>query len=197
MLLADQNGKLTGESSSLNPPGGDAFWQLMELNFPILPASVLVRKSCFSRIGLFSRRLSGIDDWDLFVRIAELYPVVVLNEPVSIYRQPTPFSDQGSSRQSAHLLRAACHQRQLLKLPRAQAASASRRRGARRRIINRIADTLLWNAARRLPEGAFRFACANILAALRLNPLRVARLGAYKKLFQQFRARSKREKQRA
>ena len=62
------------------------------------------------------------------------------------------------------------------------AAGAQRRREARRRTINRIADTLLWNAARRLPEKEYGFVWANALTALRLNPLRAARPAAYRKL---------------
>lgn len=189
MLLADQDGRLTGERSSPNHPGGDAFWQLLELDFPVMPISVVIRKECFSRVGLFRRALAGIDDWDMFVRVAELYPVVVTTEPVSVYRQPTPSSGQGSSRQARHLIRAARHQRQLLQLPRAAAAPAALRTQLRRRAINRIADTLLSNAARRLPEGAYGFALANAAAAVRLNPLRAMRAGAYKKLYRQLSTR--------
>lgn len=181
MLLADQNGELTGERSSPKSSGGDVFWQLLELDFPVLPIAVVIRKECFFRVGLFLRRLAGIDDWDLLVRLAELYPVINLPEPVSIYRQPTPSSGQGSSAQARHLTRVARHQWQLLKLPRAKEAVAARRREVRRRTVDRLADTLLWNAARRLPEGAYSFASANTLAALRLNPLRAMRPMAYKR----------------
>ncbi|HEV7698812.1 MAG TPA: glycosyltransferase family 2 protein [Pyrinomonadaceae bacterium] len=183
MLLADQSGELTGDVSS--PPGsigGDVFWQLLELDFPVMPIAVMIRKECFFRVGLFRPRLAGIDDWDMFVRLAEMYRIVCLDEPVGIYRAPTPSSAQGSSAQGRHLTRAARHQLQLLKLPRAAEASSSRRREVRLRTVNRIADTLLWNAARRLPEGAYKFACKNTLAALRLNPLRALRPMAYKRL---------------
>jgi glycosyltransferase involved in cell wall biosynthesis len=195
MLLADQDGKLTGERSSPNHPGGDVFWKLLELDFPVMPISVLIRKSCFFRVGLFRQRLSGIDDWDIFVRIAELYPIVVMDDPLSIYRQPTPVSGQGSSRQAQHLMRAARHQLRLLDLPRAKAATTKRRKEARRMAVKRIADTLLWNAARHLPRGSYRFACANFFAALRLSPLRAARPRAYGKLCQQFLAEYKKERQ--
>jgi hypothetical protein len=182
MLLADQSYAATGEVSAPQHPGGDAFWELLEMDFPIMPLATLIRKECFLRVGLFRRNLSGIDDWDIFVRIAAHYHVVVMNQPVGIYRRPTPSSQQGSSAQAAQLRRAARHQVQLLRLPRAQAAPRSRRRRARRQTINRIADTLLWQAVQRIPEKEYRFACANILAALRLNPLRVARPGAYRKM---------------
>jgi glycosyltransferase involved in cell wall biosynthesis len=183
MLLADQEGRLTGEKSAPVHPGGDLFWELMELAFPVMPMSVLFRRECFFRAGLFRNRLAGIDDWDIFVRIAELYPVVVISEAVGIYRQPTPSSGQGSSQLARHLTRAVSHQRELLRLPRAMAASAERRRQARRAAINRVANTLLRNAAEGLPTGSYGFVCANILSALRLDPLYVARPGVYKKLF--------------
>lgn len=186
MLLADQDGRLTGEKSAPNHSGGDIFWELLELAFPVMPLSVLFRKECFFRVGLFRNRLAGIDDWDIFVRIAELYPVVVIDEAVGIYRQPTPSSGQGSSRLARHLTGAVKHQRELLRLPRALSASVERRKQARRAAINRVANTLLRNAAEGLPAGSYGFACANILSALRLNPLYVARPGVYKRLFKRF-----------
>jgi hypothetical protein len=188
MLMADQQYQLTGEVS-LPRPCGDAFWELLELDFPVMPLSVLIRKECFLRVGLLNRHLCGIDDWDILVRIAELYPVMILNQPVGLYRQPTPSSSQGSSAQAAQLRRAARHQLQLLRLPRAMAAPARKRREVRRRTINRIADTLLWNAARRLPDREYGFACANVLTALSLNPLRAIRPGACRKLLSGFTAR--------
>jgi hypothetical protein len=186
MLLADQEGRLTGEESAPGHPGGDVFWELMELAFPVMPLSVLFRKECFFRVGLFRNRLAGIDDWDMFVRVAELYPVAVVDEAVGIYRQPTPSSGQGSSRLACHLTRAVSHQRELLRLPRAMSASAERRRQARRAAVNRAANTLLRNAAEALPAGSYGFVCANILSALRLDPLYVARPGVYKRLFRRF-----------
>jgi glycosyltransferase involved in cell wall biosynthesis len=186
MLMADQEGRLTGEKSAPGHPGGDVFWELMELAFPVMPLSVLFRKECFFRVGLFRNRLAGIDDWDIFVRIAELYPVVVLDEAVGVYRQPTPSSGQGSSQLAHHLTRAVRHQRELLRLPRAMSASAERRRQARRAAVNRVANTLLRHAAGELPAGSYGFACANILSALRLDPLYAARPGVYKKLFKRF-----------
>lgn len=189
MLMADQDYRLTGEISSPRHASGDLFWQLLELDFPVMPLSVLIRKDCFLRAGLLNRRLRGIDDWDILVRIAELYPVMVMGEPVGIYRRPTPLSEQGSSAQAAQLYRAVQHQSQLFSLPRVMSASKLRRRETRRRTVNRVADTLLWNAARRLPERDFKFAAANILTALRLNPLRALRPGVFKKLTERLTSR--------
>lgn len=183
MIMADQNHQPTGEVVYPRHPGGDAFWELLELDFPIMPLCTVIRKECFLRVGLLNSHVSSIDDWDIFTRIAELYPVVVLKTVVGIYRQPMPASDQGSSARAAQLRRVAHHQLQLLRLPRALAASSRERRAARRRTMNRISEHLIWIAAKRyLPRGNFRPAYANISLALRLDPLTFIRPGNYRKL---------------
>jgi glycosyltransferase involved in cell wall biosynthesis len=182
MIMANQDYQPTGEVVRPRHPGGDAFWELLELEFPVMPLCTLIRKECFLRVGLLNRHLNGIDDWDIFTRIAELYPVLVIETPVGIYRQPTPFSGQGSSARAAQLSRAARHQLKLLRLPRATSAPFSQRRAARKRMINRIAQNLLWKAAHYLPDGKFAPAYANISVALKLDPLSAVRPSAYKKL---------------
>jgi glycosyltransferase involved in cell wall biosynthesis len=186
MVMADQDYRPTGEVTHPNHPGGDVFWKTLELDFPVMGLSTLIRRECFLRIGLLRADLIGIDDWDIFVRLAEVYPAVVIQEPVGLYRQPTVRSGQGSSARAAQLHRVARHQPQLLRLPRAMSASRKKRRTIRRLTINRIADTLLWNAARLLPYHEFRQAGTNVWIALQLNPLRAIRPGAYRKLIQTF-----------
>jgi glycosyltransferase involved in cell wall biosynthesis len=182
MLIADQNYRLTGEVSSPPRVEADAFWQLLELDFPVMPLSVVIRKQCFLSAGLLNRRISGIDDWDILVRIAELFPVMTMAEPVGIYRRPAPYSGQGSSVQSGQLARAARHQLQLFALPRVKNLSRSQRQAIRRRTINRVADTLLWNAWKSLAKKEFGFATANIMTALRLNPLRALRPAVFRRM---------------
>jgi hypothetical protein len=131
---------------------------------------------------LLNSRLRGIDDWDMLVRIAELYPLMVLEDAVGIYRRPTISSGQGSSSQATQLYHALAHQRQLFQLPRVRSATKSQRRRVRRRTVNRVADTLLWNAAGLVHERAFNSAATNILTALRLNPFRALRPRPLKKL---------------
>jgi hypothetical protein len=173
--LADQESTLTGEVATPRATSGDVFWQILELNLFLLPASVLVRKSCFFEAGIFNKSLAGIDDWDMWTRIAELRSVVIDDRPVSIYRSATPESRQGSSNLSKHLFAAVRHQRQLLALPRAAAAPASLRRTVRGKLKRNISDTLSWRAAEHLPRGFFRFAAANFFTALRVSPLWAAR----------------------
>jgi glycosyltransferase involved in cell wall biosynthesis len=181
MLIADQNYNLTGEVSSPRA-GGDVFWQLLELDFPVMPLSVVIRKECLLRVGLLNRHLRGIDDWDILVRIAERFPAITIDEPVGIYRSPTPSSGQGSSARSAQLYGAVRHQTKLFGLPRVKSAPRSQLKATRRRTLNRVADTLLWNAWQRLPQREYRFIAMNVLTAASLNPFRLIRPGALDKL---------------
>ena len=171
VLLADQDCVPTGQSALVRPERGDLFWKILELSVHLIPGSVVVRKACFRAIGLFNRRLAGIDDWDMWVRIAEVFPVLVDQQPVCIYRCATPASGQGSSALAHHLHAAVKHQNRLLSLPRARAASPLQRRAVRRNTRRRIADTLTWRAAEELPRGAFRFAAQNFFTSVRLSPL--------------------------
>lgn len=183
MIMADQDYQPNGEVVRPRQSGGDVFWELLELDFPVMPLCTVIRKDCFLRAGLLNRRLNGIDDWDIFTRIAELYPVLVLPAPVGVYRQPTPFSGQGSSARAAQLRRAARHQLSLLRLPRAAAAPLHKRRTIRKRMMNRISENLIWTALTKyLPHGRIGPAYANISVALRLYPLSAVRPGAYKHL---------------
>ena len=182
MMMADQEGNLTGEVTAPKSSGGDVFWDLLEMDFPAMPLSVMIRKACLTRVGLLNTALLTLEDWDLFVRIAELYPVIVADQPVGIYTKPTASSGQSSSPQARLLSHAARHQLQLFRLPRARAAPAKKRREVRKRALCRIVDTLLWNAVQAIRQRAYKFACANIFAALRLNPQRALRPRGYRKL---------------
>jgi len=184
MVMADQNYQPTGEMTHPGHASGDVFWHIMKLDFPVMGLSTLIRKQCFLKVGLLRRHLIDIDDWDIFVRLAEVYPAIIIDEAVGIYRQPTPSSNQGSSSRAAQLNRVARHQRRLLQLPRALLATREERRRIRRVTLNRIADTLLFSAARNIPQREFREAGRNIRVAVLLNPLRALRPGSYRKLFE-------------
>jgi glycosyltransferase involved in cell wall biosynthesis len=170
VMLGDQDCVPTGELALVRAESGDLFWKILELGVHLIPSSVVVRRSCFQEVGLFNSHLAGIDDWDMWVRIAEQRPVLMDPTPVCIYRSATPSSKQGSSAQARHLFAAARHQRRLLSLTRAKLASSAQRRLVRKISKRRIADTLSWQAAEGLPRGALRFAASNFIVALRLSP---------------------------
>lgn len=190
VLLAGRDGSLTGETAA--PPAcpvEEIFWRLLEWDFFILPVAVLVRKSALFSVGLPRSYVSRLDDWDLWVRLAELYEVATVESPVGVYTLPPLVSEEGVSHYAPDFLRAARHQRRLFGLPRVRQASAGRRRALRRRTLNRLADVLFHQSATHLSRRDFRFAFRNILAGLRLSPARVVRPYIYAELWRRLRDR--------
>ena len=138
-------------------PSGDVFWMLISSNF-IPSGSVVVRRSAIESVGGVFHEATPADDWDLWLRITERYPIAVLPEPVSIYRQPTLWSQQGSSRLADGLLSADLRVlKRCAALPRATANPRAFRRAARRLkssiFLRLLAETL--EAARRGDSYAF------------------------------------------
>lgn len=157
-------------------PQGDVFWQLLLWNFIPCP-SVIFRRDCLFRVGLLDEQAKGIEDWDLWIRIAELYPVLALDQAVAVWRRPTPQSNQFTSRPEAmHRQISRLHKNKWENLPRVLAASENRRHDLLQGFAERAAQQLLWEAASRLKKredlrGFFRI----VSTVTRLYPLRAAR----------------------
>jgi hypothetical protein len=175
-LMADAKGVQTGDFYPSHCPQGDVFWELLGRNF--IPCGTAVfRRSCLFRTGLLDQSVPGIDDWDMWIRISALYPVMALEQPALVWRKSSPASGQGTSNAS-EMVRCATRQlrRKWLKLPRAVAAAAAadalsgKRSEARRRFSRNMAAHLVFETARALGERQFLRAQANGLAALRLHP---------------------------
>ena len=113
-------------------PAGDVYWTLIAGNF-IPSGSVLVRRSAIESVGGLCGDAAPADDWDLWLRITERYPIASLAEPVSVYREPTLWSQQGSSRLGDSLLPADLRVlERCAALPRARANPRAFRRATRR-----------------------------------------------------------------
>jgi glycosyltransferase involved in cell wall biosynthesis len=151
-LQADENGVITSRVVPQYCPQGDVFWELLERNF--FPCGTVVfRRSCLERVGLLDRAIAGIDDWDLWIRIAELYPVIALEQPVMIYRQSRPASGQGTS-DAARIVRLSTLQFQTwISLPRVSQASARMRQTAATQFAQNIAAHLTLDMGRALARG--------------------------------------------
>lgn len=173
-VLGDQDCVPTGDIYPDPCPQGDIFWELLERNFIGCP-SAMFRRSCLYRVGLPASDLPGIEDWDLWVRLAELYPVVALGRPVAVYRKATPGSGQFTSDAAAMVRRiTAAHRERWMTLPRALAAPPAKRREAARRFSRNMATHLLWEAGRGVRHRELAVARANLLTALRLHPAALA-----------------------
>jgi glycosyltransferase involved in cell wall biosynthesis len=170
-LIGDQGGKLSGRVYPQECPEGDIFWELLGRNF-VPCGGVVFRRSCLYRIGLLDDAIPGLDDWDLWIRIAELYPVLSVKQPVTIWRRSTPGSGQGTSRAS-QLVRQNTRQfrERWMNLSRAEEAPREFRREVWRRFSGTMARHLLWETARSLKAKRVRQAFGNMFAAMRLFPI--------------------------
>jgi glycosyltransferase involved in cell wall biosynthesis len=170
VLVSDQRGATDGSFYPKTCPQGDVFWKLLERNF-IPCGSVVFRKSCLYRVGLLEESIPGIDDWDLWIRLAEIYRVVAIEQPVAIWRKPVPGSGQGSS-ETLDLIRLSARElrRRWLALPRAALAPPEERREVWRRFSKNLAEHLAWETASALASGQLRRAGRLALAQLRLHP---------------------------
>lgn len=176
-IYGDQSGEPANEFYPRVCPDGDVFWPLLAQNF-IPCGSALFRRSCLNAVGLLDDGLPGFDDWDLWLRIAELFPVIALEQPVMIWRRSTPVSGQGSSDATELALRCVRQCGEWLKLPRAANASSQMRQAAWQAFSANMAEHLIWNAMRSLEHAKLAEAIGSVLAAVRLCPLATARLAS-------------------
>ncbi|MDT5124090.1 MAG: hypothetical protein QOC96_3572 [Acidobacteriota bacterium] len=175
-ILGRQDGSMTEQFYPAQAPQGDVFWELLTHNFVPSGATVF-RRSCLYRVGLLDDAIPGVDDWDLWVRLAEIYPVLALEQPVMVWRQATPDSGQGSSRAREMVrLSAAQFRERWQKLPRVAQGSATQRRESWRRFSNAMARHLLWETWRAASAGQIWNAQKNLLAALHHYPKETARV---------------------
>ena len=79
----------------------------------------------------------------MWVRIAEVYPVLGMAVRVSIHRHATPSSGQGESEMARQFGLVARHQLELLRLPRAQTSPLNLRREVRRRVESAVGHSYL------------------------------------------------------
>jgi hypothetical protein len=187
-VLGDQRGEPTNQVYPRACPEGDVFWTLLCRNF-IPCGSAVFRRSCLNRVGLLDSSLPGLDDWDIWIRIAELYPIIALEKPVMIWRRSTPVSGQGTS-QAADMATRCVRQfrRWWLKLPRAADASPQTRRAAWRQFSANMAAHLVWEAIRSLRHGDMTQAAKNIFVVSRLCPLAAVRLARKRNVLHLLRA---------
>lgn len=174
-ILVDQSGQPTKQSYPRICHQGDVLWELLGQNF--IPCGTAVfRRSCLDRVGLLDQSLAGIDDWDLWIRIAELYSIIALAEPVMYWRQSTPASLQGTSAASRIVLQSVQQFQESWKnLPRVLSASHEMKRQAWRRFSANMSAHLSYEVLRSLRHRELVQATRNLFALLRLNPAAMLR----------------------
>lgn len=174
-LYGDEQCRPKGTCYPEQCPRGDIFWELLSWNFIPCP-TVVFRRACLTRVGLLEEEAPGVEDWDLWVRIAELYPVLATERAVAIWRQPTPASGQFTSHaERLHREARRLHRDKWLHLPRAVEAGAARRRAATRAFSDCASQQLVWEAAARLKARRLPDFARVALAAARMYPVGVSR----------------------
>ncbi len=174
-IAMDQSGNPTEDVYPKRLPQGDVFRQLLEQNF--IPCStVMFRRDCLFRAGLLDASVPGVEDWDLWVRISALYPVVALAEPLVLWRKYTPASAQYSAHADRMVrMSTFCFRRKWSKLNRLCDASVRVRREAEAAFSLNMAKHLVYETGRALASRRVTQARKNATLALRLHPRGVAR----------------------
>ena len=85
------------------PAAEDAYRALLIKNYIGSPDNVMFRRSIFDAVGKFDRAVDGVEDYDLFLRVARGHPIQGHDTPVSGYR----IHDAQFSRDNALMLRSA------------------------------------------------------------------------------------------
>lgn len=79
--------RLTNNTSTYYPPperkniSGNILESLLHGNFIGMP-TVLIKKECFAKAGVFDEKMPRLQDWELFIRIAKQYEFLLVNEPL-------------------------------------------------------------------------------------------------------------------
>lgn len=79
----DQQQELIGFSEKLQ---GQCLEHLI-LGNAIVASSVLVRASCLTQVGIFDERLTACENWELWIRIASVAELAVIDQPFVYYRR--------------------------------------------------------------------------------------------------------------
>lgn len=85
--IIGSNGNLLKDTyfHSVKPFRGNVFNELLVANF-IASLTVVVRKEALSKVGVFDPKYVIAQDYDLWLRIAECYPVDFIEQPLAEYR---------------------------------------------------------------------------------------------------------------
>jgi len=149
VLFSNQEGKLTGESTANYPsPQGDVLLDLLRTNFIPL-STVVMRRECINKVGWFdnSRHMLGIEDWDMWLRIAAFYSIRSVNEPVAVYRKPEATSGQWSSDMTRlFLLVANAYKKKWFKLPEIRSKLGAGFPGKKKELLANASDIILFQA---------------------------------------------------
>ena len=179
-LYADQDGRVSDEVYPLECPQGDILWELLTQNF-IPCGSAVFRRSAIVSLGLLDDTIPGLDDWDLWIRIAELYQIVAVEQPVVTWRRSSVRSAQGTS-DAASIVSQSIRKFKTdwMKLPRVATASRDLKRATWRRFSENMLEHALWQSARAVASGKPLRPLKNLAVAPQLAPSAIVRIARHR-----------------
>jgi glycosyltransferase involved in cell wall biosynthesis len=87
LFFSDKYGLFSGSYNTAFPtPNLQVLWTLFRYNYIPVP-TVVVRRDCLDKVGLFDETLKSCEDYDLWLRLIEKFPIYFLNQPLARYRQ--------------------------------------------------------------------------------------------------------------
>lgn len=140
-------------------PGNDPFLNLLLKN-SITTSAAAVRRACLDQVGGFYPGLKGPEDWDLWLRLAQSFPVIHVPEVSVDYRR--------QAGGLVHTRGLAMREDNLKVIERAASLRPGLPGGALRQAR---ANCFLESAVRLAAGGEASLARRELMAALRLNPL--------------------------
>lgn len=186
-IQADQDGNITDDKPiPLVCPQGDVFWNLLNENI-VGCLTAVFRKECIYTVGLLdtSPDMVGIEDYDLWVRIAELFPFGAINAPVAIYRKPAADSQQWSSNVSRQYFSIAkAYKSKWAKLPRAVKENSNKSKFMRNQLLNSVSDHILYDMSHN--SKGIKEKINKIFTALRCYPFKATQKNFYKTIIKGF-----------
>lgn len=174
-IIGDQDGHTHQGITPEELPQGDLFFKLLASNF-IPCGSVVFRRACLSAVGLLDDSISGPDDWDFWIRVAEIYPLIALKESVAVWRQSSPGSGQGTSQTDRMVALGIKQFGRWMHLPRMAGASRRTKRAVWFEFSRRMAARLLWDSVRAVRLGQLGQLGRNFVTLPRLHPLAVLKV---------------------
>ena len=86
VLYIDESGKNINKLGNPKKVEGYIYEDLLGGNYVGTSSTLLIKKECFNRVGLFDDLLKAENDWDMWIRIAKYYRFALIKIPLVKYR---------------------------------------------------------------------------------------------------------------
>jgi glycosyltransferase involved in cell wall biosynthesis len=85
-------------SASITPKDGNIFSSIIKGEYLVSPQTIVVKRECFERAGMFDEHFPAMEDWEMSLRLSRHYHFKYINEPLVLYSlQPDSISRNKSA----------------------------------------------------------------------------------------------------